>query len=468
MYSTKNSRRQFLKLASGLMAAPLGSLSSFAQAQTTAQSPLRFLTIIDHFGVPIDTRNETWISSTANDYALTDDHLGTILQPLKAYRDNMLIVSGMNLDSSIETRSVATHPVFTAHTLGASASINKSTAAAKIPHASVDVTIGNYLNDNAENGRVHPHLYFTDYAARNDPTYCYDTSGILIRSYAGAKSAVDNLLGLNTADSLIQARVLAQQDILSKISTRVQTLKSEFSGATYQEKLEAYDASVNDLATQLELQKNQSCAVPTDFQTLSSGGRNIPESERGDVLKVIGQLFSCDMVSSATYAFGGELHNQHNHGFIDSRGDADVATLLKKNLHAASHRTDDASNKVHEYVRIHQSELIADLMETLSTTVDIDGNMLIDNTVIYIPSCMARNTHSKFDYATAIIAGKNTNLKGGYHYDCSDSTNNDLLVTLAQGVNVPITDHGGYNANGNRVNSLNNGPISKLLKTPLS
>lgn len=46
-------------------------------------------------------------------------------------------------------------------------------------------------------------------------------------------------------------------------------------------------------------------------------------------------------------------------------------------------------------------------------------------------------------------------------------TNNDLMVTLAQGVNVPITNHGGFRDNGNRVNSLNNGPITKMLKSTL-
>jgi len=467
MYSTKNNRRHFLKLASGLMAAPLGLSSSFAQ-EADSQSPMRFLTIIDHFGVPPSTRTDSWISSTAGDYELTDDHLGSILRPFQNYKENMLIVSGLSLQSAIQTSSVRTHHAFLPHTLGGSKALNERTAAASIPHETVDVTIGNYLNSTRQ--RIHPHAFFTDYAERGNPTYCYDTTGTLIRSYAGANSAVDNLLtGLDTAsDPLLAAQLLARQDILNKISSRVQLLKSEYTSASYTEKLEAYEASVNDLSAQLELTGNSSCILPDEFNSLSTGGRNNSAVGRGDILKVIGQLFSCDMVSSATYAFGGELMNQNSHGFVDSRGEAAIATQLNKNMHASSHRGDDIGDKCHEYIRIHQSELIAELLETLSTTVDIDGNMLIDNTVIYLPSCMAHNTHQRNDYATAIIAGSNTNLRGGFHYDCSDSTNNDLLVTLAQGVNVPLTDHGGYRNNTTRVDSLNNGPISKLLKTTLT
>ena len=473
MYTKRNQRRQFLKIASGLLATPLGSIGSFANAQTISSSPLRFLTIIDHFGVPTATRRDTWISSQTGDYALENNHLGSILQPLRAYRENMLVVSNMNLDSLTRTRTPGTHHGFVAHTLGASEPVNERSAAARIPHESVDVTIGNYLHEKS-NGRIYPHTFFTDYASRGDPTYCYDTSGVLIRSIDGAANGVSTLFGsavpTTVANPAADTFSLAQQSVLQSVSARVQALKSSFGNASSQEKLEAYEDSVNSLAEQLESQASaagRECTMPNGFNNLSGARKNSPESDRGDILKVIGQLFSCDMVSSATYAFGGELHNQHSHSFIDGRGDRAVDSLLGKNMHAASHQEDNTSNRTHEYIRIHQSELIAELLEQLSTTIDIDGSPMIDNTVLYLTSSMAHNTHQSNDYALAIIAGKNTNLIGGYHYDIGGRSNNDLLVTLAQGVNVPITDHGGYEDNGSRVNALNTGPIEKMLKTTL-
>lgn len=476
MFTKRRNRREFMKMASGLIAAPLGSLSTFAHGETSNPSPLRFLTIIDHFGISLDGRDETWISSTSGDYALTDDNLGTILQPLKAYRDNMLIVSGINLDSSLRTTEITNHGMFVHHTLGASTPLDEfdyKTPTARILHESVDVTIGNYLNNsNMQNNRAYPHLFFTDYAQTREPTYCYDTSGILIRSHSGARDAVSRLFGSIESDNIdpvMEAQVLAQKSVLDKVSSRVQTLRNEFSNTNYREKLNAYSDSVDSLATQLDLIQSQSCNVPDNFSQLSGASRDLPEAARGDILKVIGQLFTCDMASSVTYAFGGELMNRLKHGFLDSGGDSDVEFFLTEHLHKASHRKDEIGAKVHESVRIHQSEIIAELVDQLSNTMDVDGNTVMDNTVIYLPSCMARNTHERTEYATAILAGKNTNLQGGFHYDCSsdDHTNNDLLVTLAQGVNVPITEHGGYRPNGNRVAELNNGPISKLLKTTL-
>lgn len=470
MYTKRNNRRQFLKLASGLMAAPLGSMSMYAKSQSISQKPLRFLTIIDHYGVPLATRNSTWVPSTAGDYALSDDDLGTILQPLSAYRENMLIISNTDLESHRRSGAKATHHEFVPHTLGASATLDGSgqrEASARLLHESADVMIGNYLNNNFSSNRVYPHLFFTDYAARDTPTYCFDTSGVMIRSIAGAISGVDTIFGSSTSavsevDPTLEALLLARKDLLGQVSSRVQMLKSQFSHASYHEKIDAYDTSLSELATQLELQQTQSCSAPTETLT-----DNINSLEsRSQILTLIGKLFSCDMASSITYAFGGELQNSLRHSFLSDDND-EVQTLLNRTFHGSSHNTSSIGDKSHELIRIHQSELIAELMDTLATTLDIDGSPILDNTVVYMPTTMARNTHQNTDYALMIMAGKNTNLQGGFHYDCGGQSNNEILVTIAQGLNIPITSFGGYHENGNRVDDLNTGPISKMLKTTL-
>lgn len=470
MYTKKSTRRQFLKVASGLMAAPLGSQAMFANSQAITQKPLRFLTIIDHYGVPLATRKRTWVPSTAGDYALKDSDLGTILQPLSAYRENMLVLSNTHLESQRRGRGVTTHHEFVPHTLGASCTLEGSSqraASARLLHESIDVAIGNYLNANVASNRVYPHLFFTDYAARTTPTYCFDTSGVMIRSLAGAISGVETIFGSATSidtgvDPVFRAQLLARKDLLGQVSARVKLLKSQFNDVGYHEKLEVYNTSVNELATQLELQQSQTCSAPTE--TLTSDVNNF--AFRNQILSLVGKLFSCDMASSITYAFGGELQNSLRHRFLSS-DNGDTQRLLNLGFHGASHNVDDAGDETHELVRIHQSKLVADLLDTLATTLDVDGRPILDNTVVYMPTTMARNTHQNTDYALLVLAGKNTNLKGGYHYDLGDLTNNDILVTIAQGLNIPMTSFGGYDVNGNLVNSLNNGPISKMLHTTL-
>lgn len=471
MYTKRNQRRQFLKLASGLLAAPLGSISSFATAQTSSQSPLRFISIVDHYGIPTSTRSDIWVRSSSGDYDLEADDLGTILQPLSAYRENMVLMSSSNLESMIQTGAQRSHAQFSTHTLTGSAPAGENRGRrpdANIPHASVDVRIGEHLNTGSL--RAFPHLLFADYPSNDNPTYSFDTTGTVIRSQSDPSAAVDALFGSTNvaSDPVAQTTLLARQNILDQVGDRVQALRSQLSdNASIQERLEAYDDSVDALATQLELVQTQTCDVPNDFDDFGDGGRNSPAGERDEMLRLIGQLFVCDMVSSVTYCFGGELINQHNYGFLDGGGDNDVQDLLGRNYHAPSHRNDDAANRVQELVRIHQAELTANLLDTLSNTIDVDGNPMIDNTVVYLPTAMAHNTHAPNNYALAAIAGRNTNLITGRHYDMGDETNNDILVTLAQGCNVPITEQGGYRENGNRVNSLNNGPIERMLKTTL-
>ena len=113
---SSQNRRDFIKLLSASAATPFIALpSKRAFAQTKA--PLRLLTLVDTYGLPISDRSQSWISSTAGDYELQEQHLGAVLQPLSAYMDKMLVVSNMNMDSSSETSDSRTHHYLTAHTL---------------------------------------------------------------------------------------------------------------------------------------------------------------------------------------------------------------------------------------------------------------------------------------------------------------------------------------------------------------
>ena len=253
-----------------------------------------------------------------------------------------------------------------------------------------------------------------------------------------------------------------QSDLLGLVSTQVQSLKTQLNNTNFDIKLDAYKSSVEELSEHLELKVEAQCDVGSEIISLKDSA-----SSEG-VFKLIGQIFTCDNATSITFALGGENINQLSHGFLDSQGDSELQSLLNKNLHAASHRADDVANKAHELVRIHQAEMIADLMDTLDSTIDIDGNTVLDNTLIFWTSAMSNNTHQIEDFPHILLAGKNTNLNGGYHYNCTGSTNNDLLTTVAQGMHVPLTEFGGFDANKVKMPTVNNGPISKLLKTVLT
>jgi len=108
--------------------------------------------------------------------------------------------------------------------------------------------------------------------------------------------------------------------------------------------------------------------------------------------------------------------------------------------------------------------MIVDFIDRLAATPDVDGSSVFDNTVISYNSMYSTNVHSRNNYANFYIAGKNTGLRGGRHYDLRGESNNDVWLTLAAGLGQPIGRHGGVRSNGQVVAGLNNGPIEAMLK----
>lgn len=469
MNNSFKTRRQFIKLASGLLAVPFCSLSG-AGAYGQTKPPLRFLTILDSYGLPTATRNQIWTTSTAGDYALTDANLGTILSPLKAYKDNMLVVSGVNMDSIQRLGGGRTHDNITINTLTGSRSTGGDGASRKIKHASLDVHIGQYLNSTygLSSPRAYPHLFFTDYAERAKSTFCFDATGTQIRSIAGPKNIANSVFTPGgTGLDEVQYQSRTQVDVLDLVSKQVQSVRGQLANVNKEDVMEAYHTSVNELAAELELRGANACSIPDSINALPDGTTRVAVNTTPHVFNNIYQAFACDLVSSLSYSIGGETINQLTHAALYNaaeHSDLAVRDLLRKNLHAASHRTDDVANKVHEIVRIYQAELLADLLDKMNSTPDVNGDTLLDNTVIFWASAMSNNTHQITDYPYLLIAGKNAQLQGGFHYDCSDSTNNDLLTTIAQGLTLPDDNFGGHNLAGNYLSVLNNGPITKLLK----
>lgn len=468
---SKSSRRQFVKLASGLLAVPFSSLSSpygFAQA---GNHPFRLVTVIDTYGLPGGAdRNNIWMKNTSSDYEITDDNqLGTILSEFKDYKENMLVPTGLNMTAY----SGGAHQTASGVALTGSLSNNSGPASGPLLstfHESVDVFIGNYLHNTygLPSPRVYPHLYFTDYGQPSRTTFCYDTSGKQIRSIQGINAISSSILGPQAGNTsgATDYRSLLQQDLLSLVQNRIQSVKGELLNASSEQVMDVYRASVEDLASQLQQQNESSNVCPSvQYPNIPSEHAQNPE-QIPNIFKAIGHIFSCDLASSVTYAIGGELTNQHRHGFLynaSEHNSSDLQQLIGSDYHSSSHRTDDVAVKSMELVRSYQAREIKTLLDTLQNTPDIGGGSVLDNTVVFWTSQQAEPVHKTENYGHLLIAGKNTGLKGGYHYECSDRTHNDLLTTLARGVGAPIDSYGGYSRNGSISNSRNNGPITKML-----
>lgn len=469
----KRRRRDFI----GLAAAVMGSqFLPFREGQAqAAKPPLRMLTIVDSYGLWIDRRSTNWIRSEVDDYPLQEADLGTVLKPLSAYIDNMLIPTGINLQSLRDTSSSPSHEHCGIHTLTGSHVFGGNTGAksgtrpgpaARAANPSLDVRVGHFLNEEygLSSRRVHPHLFLSDYASADAASPCFDLEGRQIRSIAGPNRMLNRLFGdVGTPSVLEEATTQGRLEVLDMVGEKVRGLRGELVGANASTMLDAYRSSVSDLATEIEIRSNLQCISPNAPEALPSQDGRLSEF----AFDAIYQALACDMASSVTYNIGGERNNINKYGFLASRTDNVAAKgLLAVKLHTPSHKTNLQSHITHETVRTYQSELLANLLDRLSTTPDVDGvSTIFDNTLVFFPSAMSYNQHKIENHPFLIIAGKNTRLKGGMHYDCSGLTNNQLLATLAQGLTLPDTEVGGFDGT-EKVPSLNaGGPIEKMLRS---
>ena len=465
----EKSRREFVKMMSGAMAAPFIAMPK-VNAQSAGKAPLRFLTIVDTYGVPPSERANTWLPSAVGDYAIRPDDLGTILKPFEPYIDNMSLLSNMDSESMAKTNSATQHHTMAGHCLTGSAPDTTDRASEviqKVRHPSIDVHIGNFLHNDygLPAARILDHLFFTDYPHRNVGTMCYNLDGTQKRSVAGPANIRDTLFSGGSADVEGAASAEMQLAVLEMVKSRINVLSGSLKNANKEEVFAAYNASIDEIRREVDIRSESLFEIPTEL----AGFNNVANARNTatDTFNNIYYAFAYNMVSSITYTFGGEKVNDSTHSYLydPSIADSDVQGLLNSGFHTASHLNTDASSKTHELIRVYQSEQLAILLERLSNTTDIDGSSVLDNTVVFSTSKIGNNVHRVSDYVHMIIAGNNTNLRGGFHLDCTGQSNNELFTTLAQGVTMPDVSFGGHDRSGTYLPELNRGPISRLLKS---
>lgn len=462
-------RRQLMTTAASALALPF--LTMGRGRTQGAAPPLRLITIVESYGLPLRRRGINWVGSEMNDYALEAADLGTTLKPLAGYTQNMLLPTGIPTRSLRETGDTLDHNSV-CHTLTGSRVISPGGRArpgpkARMAHPSLDYVIGHHLSGDygLASPRVYPHLFFSNKSDLDHVTYCYNDKGTQIRSIAGADSILKTVFedgqGVGGAPSDIsQAAAESKVELLRLVQRRVQEVRPQLVNANASTVMDAYRASVSDFASELETRGTRVCRAPTASGP-AGDPRDIPF-----IMDAIAHIASCDLASSITYVIGGEfddLMRYRNYAFDAGEHDAEVGQLMGQSFHGASHRSDQVANAVHEIVRTKICGEIARLLDALKATPDVDGvSSVFDNTLLYFASNMSNNTHEQVNLPNALIAGKNVPLRGGFHYDCSGASNNDLLTTIGRSFSLEIDEFGGYERD-KKLNNLNNGPISRML-----
>ena len=148
--------------------------------------------------------------------------------------------------------------------------------------------------------------------------------------------------------------------------------------------------------------------------------------------EIIKTMFMCDLtrVVSFTFAYGnsgihfenGVLNNPALTGYKDPNGNA---ISDPDGHHDISHLQGGDAVDAQYIIDKYYNDRTAELLAEMSTTPDIGGGSLLDNTlVVYWTEVSDGNAHGAVDMPVLLFGGKFLNLNGGSYLQLGNATNN--------------------------------------------
>jgi hypothetical protein len=132
-------------------------------------------------------------------------------------------------------------------------------------------------------------------------------------------------------------------------------------------------------------------------------------------LRLIKTAFACDMVRVATFMWSAGTNWVVFPGTF--QGASIKGNLQSTPHHPPSHSDPSGDTMTRDWlnqINTFYSQATATVLQEFATTPDIDGNMLIDNTVIVYLTEVARAwDHNQANMPLIVFGGKNTRVKGG-------------------------------------------------------
>lgn len=426
--SSQLTRRNLLRAASGaLLALPLlPSLGRRARAQAPSV-PRRFVTMYTPNGVihegwwPTDVKSET-------DFRLSSSH-----EPLKPYKDRLLILGGL------EMKVAAVGPggphqrgiggLFTnmplgdgqfvdgcGRTAGWATGISVDQRVANVVGAGSPVAslqLGVRATENDVQGRI-------SYAGPNQPLPPLSTPlDVYRRVFAGSLPIVTRP-GQDAAQTLLARR----RSVLDAVAGEFAALNARLS-AQDRQTLDAHLTLVRDVERRLSLGIGD-CKQPQEPELLDA----VSETDMPKIaeleLDLLALAFVCDLTRVASFEISTAL-NRVRYPWIDSLGEG----------HTLSHSgASDVDAKKQLLARQNwHSSLIARLFDRLSVMAEGDGSVL-DNTLLFWGNEISLGTTHNHDNMPFLVAGGRWAFRTGRYVQYARKSHGDLLVSLLNAMGV--------------------------------
>ena len=418
------SRRMLLRGLGATVALPF--LDSMVPALTAASPTVRFGAVY----VPNGMVMQNWTPGTVG----TGFELTPILEPLAPFKDQMLVVSGLNCTPPPGTRGGT-------HSRAATRFLTDVHPGAWNPEAvSMDQIAARDLGRHTPLASLELGLEGANFAGSCDSggfscafsyTISWRDSSTPLPMEHNPRAVFERLFGdNNTTDPAARAaRRREQRSILDSISADVARLQAAL-GAGDQRKLGAYLDAVRDVERRIEVAEAQGdrevplverpMGVPADFADHASLMYD---------LQVLAH--QTDRTRVTTFMSGHELSGRTypEIGVPDAH-------------HPLSHHrgVPDALAKLTKINRYHVG-LFAAFVEKLRATPDGDGSLLDHMVLMYGAGMSDSNAHSPYNLPIVLLGGGAGTLRGGRHvsFDERDRTPlANLHVTLLDKLGAPV------------------------------
>lgn len=423
----KLSRRTMLRGLGASLALPLldsmvPALSTTAHAQAT--QPTKRLGVVY---VPNGMAMKAWTPELDG----TDFETTRIIKPMEAYRDRMLVITGLDGPSS----NAGVHA--SAATRFLTGAIPKRAESNLQASVSIDQLMAQRYGNETQLGSLELALDKNDVFGSCDIGFsCQYTSTISWRDEytplpmeTNPRLVFERLFGdIGTTDPTIRLqRIQKDRSLLDSVSARVAELNRAV-GAGDRAKLEQYMDAIRDVERRIQMAEVQSDRqLPNVTQPSGVPGTYEEHAKLMFDMQVL--AYQTDLTRVITFMLGREL---------SGRTFAEIG--VPDSHHPTSHHRDDPVlyEKVTKINEFHTS-LFAYYLDKLDATPDGDGTLLDNILLLYGAGMSDSNQHSNLGLPLVLFGGGAGTIKGGRHLRYPNGTPiSNLHLTMLDKLGIPM------------------------------
>ena len=364
-----------------------------------------------------------------------DFELSPILEPLAPFRNQMLVLSGLNASWNY-IHAGASGSFLTGTTRGgrneveilADVSMDQLLArhfASETQVASLELAMDPPANAGACTGILScAYTHTISWRSATQPLPMeYNPRAVFERLFGDSGS---------TGKAAREARMAQQKSLLDSVNEKLATLRKEL-GAQDQAKVEQYTEAVRDIERRIQKAEQQrDVELPTLDQP--QGVPPVFEDHLALMLDLQVLAFQSDLTRVITFMIGKEQ---------SARPYPQIG--VPEAHHPLSHHNDVPEIIAHlSKINRYHTELFSKHLARLRATPDGDGSLLDHMTIMYGSGISNSTRHSGTNLPLMLVGGGSGRLAGGRHLKYTDKPSiANLLVTLMDKLDVPVEKIGG-------------------------